>query len=455
MALIKALDALIDMPVVFWIDYPGKASVTARQWKTRNQYWVTVQPQTEQSEFERILLHNLLRGVMQTKRFPQINGKPDYIQSIKSVAENDKMLGLCRKINAWVTTAFCHAYFLPYGIRTSSVTWERKIHYLRHRAKDISPRDLRNPDSICFMLDLSSVACVSSENRKIALRIADSVGATRYSRILKAKLMQYISIEQRILKEYSVEKAARLMRTVFADVLNASSLEEKFRIEYQYVMQDSDISIEGVERIYSFVPESIENKTFYLQSVKQINSALVLIQEYLMNVKNEQAVDFHVNLADGEKIQAFANGNKESGYYITVTRQMLIEMEIYAQTSKIPPNVFAVGLDDEPAFRKRLFKCLLMDVFFHEYGHIYNGDCDYPAHMSRLETEAKADKFSLEVFQRSCVLQYRFENNSPEAEVNLLKKKVSLDIIAFSKAQELLKELRERINRIDEDVSIN
>ena len=162
------------------------------------------------------------------------------------------MLGLCRKINAWVTTAFCHAYFLPYGIRTSSVTWERKIHYLRHRAKDISPRDLRNPDSICFMLDLSSVACVSSENRKIALRIADSVGATRYSRILKAKLMQYISIEQRILKEYSVEKAARLMRTVFADVLNASSLEEKFRIEYQYVMQDSDISIPAGDHKWCF-----------------------------------------------------------------------------------------------------------------------------------------------------------------------------------------------------------
>lgn len=37
MALIKALDALIDMPVVFWIDYPGKASVTSRQWKTHNQ----------------------------------------------------------------------------------------------------------------------------------------------------------------------------------------------------------------------------------------------------------------------------------------------------------------------------------------------------------------------------------------------------------------------------------
>ena len=64
MTLIKELDAQIDMPVVFWIDYPGKTSDTARQRGLHNQYWVTVQPQKEQSEHRQIVnfVHNTPNG---------------------------------------------------------------------------------------------------------------------------------------------------------------------------------------------------------------------------------------------------------------------------------------------------------------------------------------------------------------------------------------------------------
>ena len=162
-----------------------------------------------------------------------------------------------------------------------------------------------------------------------------------------------------------------------------------------------------------------------------------------MSFGSGSVADFHVNLADGDEIQTFANGTKERGYFISVTRPMLIELGKYAQTARIPSNVYDIGLDDESAFRKRLYKCLLMGVFFHEYGHIHNGDCDNPKRLPKEEKEAEADRFALELFQKSCALQYRFGDSSPDSEVHLLLRKVSLDMIAFSIAQECLMELRE------------
>ena len=77
-------------------------------------------------------------------------------------------------------------------------------------------------------------------------------------------------------------------------------------------MQNDDIPINGIKRIYSYIPDSIEDKVFYTRAIKEINAALVLLQEYLTNFGNGIAADFHVNLADGDEIQAFANGTKEN-----------------------------------------------------------------------------------------------------------------------------------------------
>lgn len=443
MMLIKELDAQIDMPVVFWINYPGIVSETARQRGMHNQFWVTVQPQKEQSEFERILLHHMLRGVMQTQRFPMINGKPEYIQLIEGTPDNDKMERLCGKISAWVTTAFCHVFFRPYGISTSEATWNRKINYLKRKTRRIYPLDLRNPETIGFILDLSSVACASPDYLKIVQRIAGKAGTQQYASALKVKIKQTVEIIQKMSKEYTVENASKLMETVFTDVMNVFSLEDKFQIEYQYIMQKDNIPIKGVERIYSYIPDSIEDKAFYIRAIKEINTALVLLQEYLINFDNGIAADFHVNLADGDEIQAFANGTKEIGYFISVTRPMLIKLGEYAQSDPLPAEVFDINLDDESSFRKRLYKCLMIGVFFHEYGHIYNGDCDYPDRLSKEKKEAEADSFASDLFRKSCVLQYRFGNSTPDVEMDLLARKVSLDMIAFSLAQECLNELRE------------
>ncbi len=441
LSLIKELDERIDMPVLFWIDYPGSISHTGRQPGIHNQYMVTVSHQEEQSEFERILLHHMLRGVMQTNRFPNLNGQPHYIQSIANTPLNNTMWHLCEKINAWVTTEFCRAHFKPYGIVTSRLTWERGIERLNNQAKWIPTMNLRNPKTISFLLEVSSIAGVSSEYMRSASRIIDKT-SKRNSRILKAKMIEIVGIIRMISENYSSQKSEELMATVLKEIMSAFSLEDKFLIEYQYAMQKKYPMVKGVDRIYSFVPESIEDKSFYVFAVKQINTSLVLLLEYLKNFEPEKAYDFHVNLADGEIAQAYADGDIKSGYHIVATKTILLKLREYEKTTAIPQSVFEIGLDNEDSFRKRLFKCLVMGVFFHEYGHIYNGDCDDHDRLPEAEKEDEADEFAASIFEKCCILQYQPSVKPPEEEMTLICKKLRLDRIAFSIAQEKLKELR-------------
>ena len=114
------------MPVVFWIDYPKNRSDTGRQPGIHNQYCVAVAPQKEQSEYERIILHHMLRGVMQTNRFPALNGKPDYIRSIIDTSSFEPARCLCEKINVLITTEICRAHFKPYGIEMIQNHWNKR-----------------------------------------------------------------------------------------------------------------------------------------------------------------------------------------------------------------------------------------------------------------------------------------------------------------------------------------
>lgn len=441
-SLIKELDAQIDMPVVFWIDYPKNRSDTGRQPGIHNQYCVAVAPQKERSEFERIILHHMLRGVMQTNRFPALNGKPDYIRSIIDTSSFEPARSLCEKINALITTEICRAHFKPYGIETSSKSLEQKIEVIKYQAKRINVMDLSDAETIKFILELGSLSCLSPQYHRIACHLADRSRPRRYSRIIKSKMEQVADIIQTISKTYHPDHAAALTEEAYNRVLAVFSLEDKFEIEYPYIMKKEDVQIDGVKRVYSFVPDDIEEKAFYVGAVKEINTSLVLLQEYLTIIEDGIAEDFHVNLADGDCVQAFADGNRENGYYISVTKPMLLKLREYAQMAVIPQKVYDIGLDDEESFRKRIFKCLIMSVFFHEYGHIHNGDCDNPSRLTKAEKEAEADSFSVDAFQKSCLLQYRFGNQKPEAEMELLWKKLELDQIAFSIAQRFLAELR-------------
>ena len=59
----------------------------------------------------------------------------------------------------------------------------------------------------------------------------------------------------------------------------------------------------------------------FAKLLKKGNIAPEQQSEYLTIIEDGIAEDFHVNLADGDSVQAFADGNRENGYYISVTKR--------------------------------------------------------------------------------------------------------------------------------------
>ena len=440
-SLLFELDSQIDMPVLIWADYPGERSDVGRMPTRHNQYMVAVSHQNEQCEFERIILHHMLRGVMETRRYPAVNGTPDFIKSITGTPDFQSSKNLCSHINAFATTEFCRNYFKPYGIGTSKNSVNKRIEGLKSFVRRIKIYDTNNPRVIDLVLDIASIAAVSREYSHIANHIADLINPPAISRLVKGKILRISRLIKDFRKDFDFKNGAEQLKHFYEELIDMFSLKDKFRIDYQYILRDDDIQINGIDRIYSFVPENISESEFYVQAVKQINFSLILIQEYL-DLTEDSSLDFHVNLADGKLIQAFADGNKQDGYFITVTKPTLLDFREFSNDSKIPPGVLEMGIDDEEAFRKRLFKCLVFGVFFHEYGHIYNGDCDSPKRASKAQKESEADRFASEMFSKCSFFQYRFGNNSPQAEFGMLHNKCKLDSIAFSIAQKHLSDLR-------------
>jgi hypothetical protein len=127
-------------------------------------------------------------------------------------------------------------------------------------------------------------------------------------------------------------------------------------------------------------------------------------------------------------------------YFITVTIPFLKRIKEYVKTV----DVYSIS-ESEKIFRDRLFKCIIFYVFFHEYAHIYNGDCDDANLLPQKEREDKADKFAEEMYLKVKILQYRFGEDSPSREVNNLMKNLAMDDVAFSMARNFLMVLRKEV----------
>lgn len=438
--IVKQLDSKIDMPVVFWIDYPRAKSVTGRMPNKHNQFWVTVAPQKEQSEFERILIHNLFRGVMQTERYPSIDFNQSYINSKPEIPEIKEMQHLGEHIMAFATTILCHSHFKPFGISTSKLSHEKKIIFLKNEASNIRNLNYSNPRVMNFVVDLCGIACISPEYNRIAYKIADKAGNKINTSILKTKLKELTKIAFEFQEKHTIDNESELLNKFLKNTIKLFGLEERFIVGYQYIMTAQDIQINGIEYVYSYLPISLEDRSFYVKSIKYINSALCMMQEYLELLGTESAKDFHINIAKGSKVDAFADGNMEKGYFITVTIPFLKRIKEYVKTVDI--NSIS---ENEKIFRDRLFKCVIFYVFFHEYAHIYYGDCDDANLLPQREREDKADKFAEEMYLKVKILQYRFGEDSPSREVNNLMKNLAMDDVAFSMARNFLMVLRKEV----------
>lgn len=87
--LAKDLVNQIDMPVVFLIDHDMDKQYAIRHKEFHNQYWVLANHQEEQSEYERVLLSNIYRGIQTRKRFLHPTPVVEYENFINEIKNSE------------------------------------------------------------------------------------------------------------------------------------------------------------------------------------------------------------------------------------------------------------------------------------------------------------------------------------------------------------------------------
>lgn len=116
----KQLLKKTDMRVVFLIDSSADKNYAGRHPKQRNEYWATIKPQRESSEYERIILAHIFRAVLLKKRQKQVFINFEYMRSINGNNEHLSVYGeFLGRINAYITTLAAEMFLAPKGYVTS------------------------------------------------------------------------------------------------------------------------------------------------------------------------------------------------------------------------------------------------------------------------------------------------------------------------------------------------
>lgn len=115
------------MPVVFLIDHDLDKQLAVRHPEHHNQFWVFASHRSESSEYERIILSNIYRGIQARKRFLHPVPLPSYeavLQEIPDAKVRSERVQLyyqlLNAISSFVSTIDAEIFFKPKGVVVSS-----------------------------------------------------------------------------------------------------------------------------------------------------------------------------------------------------------------------------------------------------------------------------------------------------------------------------------------------
>lgn len=462
--LAEELIDMIDMPVVFEINSHKDKNYAGRHPLHHNQFWVIVRKQNEKSEYERIILSNLYRGIQERKRLLRSTCADIYINklmAIKEKAVREKRIEiyceLVGKVNALATTVDAEIFMKTYGIETSSKVKQNQFEDRRNRLQDY----LRKQKGILKLhwypelelhniIDYSRIAYWNDLYHK---EIAHLLGKT----YPKTKAIWYVKTLNKMVEMlksvYEIHKKTPEMDVVsyiIEKTCEIVGLKNIIDIKYEYAMKDLYVLKNGEQAsVYSFVPEGISNEKTLIKTIKHINEGILLLQDFYVYIEERIMPDVHVNLIDSRVCAAYADGNAQNGYFISFTTGMLEFIDksiktIDIDSLKLNQMIIALGEDE---IKNRIYRYALYFVAAHEYAHILNNDCDnsdVEIHI-REEREARADKYAYDMMRKVLFMQYRPENETilkaiQKNFINAITDKKLFDI-AYEWCREILRKM--------------
>lgn len=424
--LAKELINQIEMPVVFLIDHDLDKHYALRSQKNHNQFWVLARHQEEQSEYERVILSNIYRGVQTRNRFLHPIPSLEYEISLNKI-ENSKIklerrrlyYELLKKISAFVSTIDAEMYFKPKGIEVSSVQkqwlYENRImlleEYLALQKKQRNFCWHRELECI-NVIDYARIASFDERYKVGIVNRLKRIQPRSASKRCITKLAELSQIINDAQQKYGISTQEEITAWMVQDVVRVLDLEKDVLLKREYALNGNFILETGEHaNVYSYVPVGLADETVIIQSMKCINESILLLQEYHDFFLNQTIPDVHANLIESKHVNAYAN-KLPSGYYISFTTGLLSEVMHSAKgcIDKVPAQYIAtIG---KQAAMLRLTRYALFYIATHEYAHILHGDCEqvtlYQSTWNLIDKkEGNADSFARNMLSKLLLMQYR------------------------------------------------
>ena len=416
----------IEMPVVFLIDHDLDKQYALRNQTNHNQFWVLACHQKEKSEYERIILSNIYRGIQTRKRFLHPVPNPEYKASIEQIEDlkikqerQELYCKLLHMISAFVSTIDAEMYFKPKGIEVSPTQkqWlyddriSRLNEYLNlqktHRGfcwyKEVECINVIDYARIASFDESYRVGIVnrlrriqpSSASKRCIKRLSE------LSRVISDAHQKYNNSTQEEITSWMIQEVVRIL-----DLKNDVLLKREYALNGYFILETGEYA-----DVYSYVPVSFDDEATIIQSMKCINECILLLQEYNATLLNKEIPDVHANIIHSDHINAYAN-KLPSGYYISFTVGLLkkVMCSVHNCFDKVPRRYMAaIG---KATVASRLTRYALFYIATHEYAHILHGDCEqaeiYQSTCNFVDMkEALADSFAREMLSNLLFMQYR------------------------------------------------
>ena len=425
-SLAKELVNQIEMPVVFLIDHDFDKQYALRSQTNHNQFWVLACHQKEQSEYERIILSNIYRGIQTRKRFLHPVPNPEYETSIKQITdpkikhERQKLYyELLNRISSFVSTIDAEMYFKPKGIEVSSTQkqwlYEERISRLNEylTLQKIHQGFCWHKEAECInVIDYARIASFDESYKVGLVNLLKRIQPSSASKRCMKRVFELSRVISDAYQRYSISPQEEITAWMFQEVVRILDLKNDLIPKREYALNGTFI-LETGERadVYSYIPVGFADEATIIQSMRCINESILLLQECNFALLNITIPDVHANLIHSNHINAYAN-KLPSGYYISFTSGLLTEVmrSVHNCFDEVPPHYVAtIG---ESAVMDRLKRYALFYIATHEYAHILHGDCEqatiYQSTWNIVDRKEKlADTLARETLSKLLLMQYR------------------------------------------------
>ena len=414
----------IDLPVLYIIDSDYDQNYSHRHPRQHNQFVVTAKPQTEQSEFERLILSGLYRGIQDRRRHMVLWKKDTYLLNLKStkqIVEYRKFIGA---LDSFVSTFETNLYLKQYEITTSQSTLNKQLNAFRQKLQEYIEIKSTTP---CFKwyreVEVSNLLVYGKLFYKYP------VSKLALSHLIAQVNPYYFQLSDRVVKMLSSaesnydrsdpEKTIGYLNREIISIFHLEKMVELSRFGDFYRRQP----LWGQEsEIFSFIPEDFPRQDNLVLSFKLANSFLSDMRE----ISEGRLPEATVNLARNNTVNG--TSDTRNGNQIILTDTLLLTI-----ADNYLPFYEHERLSEVSVTPETFFHYIIYFVVAHEYAHILNGDCSRPVSSpsDQEARESRADSRALSMVKQTIFFNNRAEY-SPEAITLLRSRQNDFSVDSFN-----------------------